>query len=160
MNNNLGDAIREHRTRLGLSLRGFADIAGVSHSYLGKIERGESIPPQPTLNTIVESLHLKEEEAEKIKSIYMMEIGYDLSLTEVAITRVMESKDNYYAVQQTGRVDRATPNRKTFKEELLGLILNNNDNDLSYKQAELIAGELSDFYKVRIRSITRTGGDE
>lgn len=156
MTNELGHAIRDHRNNLGLSLRGFAEVSGVSHSYLGKIERGESIPPQPTLNRIINSLHLKDEEAKKLHTMYMMEIGYDLSLTQAAITRVKESDDRQYCLKEPRKVFRI----KTFKEEVLDLLLKSEDENLSYKQAELLASELYDFYKVRLNSIKGTGGED
>lgn len=47
-----GRLIREHRRSRGLSQEGLADLAGVSRSYLGKVELGIAVPSLQTAEKI------------------------------------------------------------------------------------------------------------
>lgn len=56
---NPGSYIRETRKRLGISLRSLADITGISHTEIARIERGERESPGPeTLKKLSEGLFL------------------------------------------------------------------------------------------------------
>jgi transcriptional regulator with XRE-family HTH domain len=52
----IGDVIRKYRKEHGLSLREFAEKAGLSHSYIDKLESGKDPltgkPVMPTMRTI------------------------------------------------------------------------------------------------------------
>lgn len=54
--NQLGKFIKQKREELDLSLRGFADLCGISHSYLDSIEKGfdarSGKPVSPTIETL------------------------------------------------------------------------------------------------------------
>jgi len=54
--NKLGEIIKKRREALGLSLRDLANITGLSHSYIDKLEKGidqrSNKEVQPTVNTL------------------------------------------------------------------------------------------------------------
>lgn len=56
MNNTLGDLMKTKRKELKLSLRGAANLIGISHSYLSMLEKGldprNSTPIKPTPETL------------------------------------------------------------------------------------------------------------
>lgn len=53
----IGDFIKERRLAKSLSKRGLAEIAGISHSEVHRIENGERINPSvPVLNALAEAL--------------------------------------------------------------------------------------------------------
>ncbi|MHC1787281.1 MAG: helix-turn-helix domain-containing protein [Christensenellales bacterium] len=53
----IGDFIKERRLAKALSKRGLAEIAGISHSEVHRIENGERINPSvPVLNALAEAL--------------------------------------------------------------------------------------------------------
>ena len=60
--NHLGRIIKQHRTAMGLSLRGLATAAGISSSHLGRIERGERSPSAYILRRIAKPLGFDEGE--------------------------------------------------------------------------------------------------
>ena len=49
--NNLYDMIKEGRLNLGISQRELAEITGIHHSVIARIEKGEII--QPTINVLI-----------------------------------------------------------------------------------------------------------
>lgn len=57
MENKLGKAIKMRREELGLSLRDLADLTGLSHSYIDKLEKGidqrSKKPVHPTTDTLI-----------------------------------------------------------------------------------------------------------
>jgi transcriptional regulator with XRE-family HTH domain len=54
--NQLGNFIEQKRKELGLSLRSFADMCNISHSYLDNLEKGVDVrsgkPVSPTIETL------------------------------------------------------------------------------------------------------------
>ncbi|MCR8843133.1 helix-turn-helix domain-containing protein [Paenibacillus sp. SC116] len=142
MYSELGMLIRKHRNNFKLSLRSFAAITGLSHSYLSKIERGETLPPKDTLDKIIRSFHLSKEETSEVLSTFFDLLIDDLDL--VPPNSHVKEKHVTYEIPRLGNV--------ALKEGIFGLILNGKDK-LSYSQAKLLAEELNDFYEVRLRSI-------
>lgn len=57
MNNKIGQKIYDYRQRHEMSQQQFADIIGVSRSYLVEIENGRRIPGRPTAHKISEVLN-------------------------------------------------------------------------------------------------------
>jgi transcriptional regulator with XRE-family HTH domain len=57
----LGDAIRRQREANEVSMRRFADMAGISNPYLSQIERGLREPSQRVVDSIARSLQLSVE---------------------------------------------------------------------------------------------------
>ena len=55
-NTGIGPLIRSRRKELGLSLRDLAERTGVTHGFLGQIERGESSPSIETFLRIASAL--------------------------------------------------------------------------------------------------------
>lgn len=55
-NTDIGPLIRSRRKELGLSLRELAERTGVTHGFLGQIERGESSPSIDTFLRIANAL--------------------------------------------------------------------------------------------------------
>jgi transcriptional regulator with XRE-family HTH domain len=54
----LGEIIRQERELLDLSMRQFADRAGISNPYLSQIERGLRAPSEQVLNAIARTLRM------------------------------------------------------------------------------------------------------
>jgi transcriptional regulator with XRE-family HTH domain len=54
----LGEIIRQQRELTELSMRQFADLAGISNPYLSQIERGLRAPSQQVLEGIAKALSL------------------------------------------------------------------------------------------------------
>lgn len=54
----LGEIIRQQRELAELSVRQFADLAGISNPYLSQIERGLRAPSQQVLEGIAKALSL------------------------------------------------------------------------------------------------------
>src|SRR3954470_24343897 len=54
----LGDFIRQQRELQDLSVRAFAEMAGISNPYLSQIERGLRAPSEQVLDAIASSLHM------------------------------------------------------------------------------------------------------
>ena len=52
----LGEIIRQQRELAELSMRQFAELAGISNPYLSQIERGLRAPSQRVLESIAEAL--------------------------------------------------------------------------------------------------------
>lgn len=54
----LGEIIREQRELLDLSMRQFAELAGISNPYLSQIERGLRAPSEQVLDGIARALRV------------------------------------------------------------------------------------------------------
>ena len=54
----LGEIIRRQRELSELSMRQFAELAGISNPYLSQIERGLRAPSQHVVDGIAQALHL------------------------------------------------------------------------------------------------------
>ena len=54
----LGEIIRQQRELAEMSMRQFAEMAGISNPYLSQIERGLRAPSQQVLEGIAQALHL------------------------------------------------------------------------------------------------------
>jgi transcriptional regulator with XRE-family HTH domain len=54
----LGEAIRRQREANGVSMRQFAELAGISNPYLSQIERGLREPSQRVVDAIARSLEV------------------------------------------------------------------------------------------------------
>src|SRR5947208_14683942 len=52
----LGEAIRQQRELAEMSMRQFAELAGISNPYLSQIERGLRAPSEHVLDAIADSL--------------------------------------------------------------------------------------------------------
>jgi transcriptional regulator with XRE-family HTH domain len=57
----LGEIIREQRELTELSMRQFAELAGISNPYLSQIERGLRAPSQQVLDGIARALKVSSE---------------------------------------------------------------------------------------------------
>jgi transcriptional regulator with XRE-family HTH domain len=56
--NTLGEIIRQQRELAELSMRQFAEMAGISNPYLSQIERGLRAPSEQVLDAIAKTLKL------------------------------------------------------------------------------------------------------
>lgn len=54
--NFIGRVIRSNRERRGLSQESLAELAELSRTYLGEIERGEAVPSLITLQKLADAL--------------------------------------------------------------------------------------------------------
>src|SRR5438874_12939357 len=54
----LGEIIRQQRKLAEMSMRQFADLAGISNPYLSQIERGLRAPSEDVLHSIADALHV------------------------------------------------------------------------------------------------------
>jgi transcriptional regulator with XRE-family HTH domain len=57
----LGEIIRQQRELAEMSMRQFADLAGISNPYLSQIERGLRDPSEQVLEALAEQLELSAE---------------------------------------------------------------------------------------------------
>jgi transcriptional regulator with XRE-family HTH domain len=57
----LGEIIRQQRELAELSMRRFADLAGISNPYLSQIERGLRVPSEHVLDGIASALKVSAE---------------------------------------------------------------------------------------------------
>jgi transcriptional regulator with XRE-family HTH domain len=57
----LGEIIRQQRELAEMSMRQFAEVAGISNPYLSQIERGLRAPSQTVLDGIAKALKLSSE---------------------------------------------------------------------------------------------------
>ncbi|MGH7951234.1 MAG: helix-turn-helix domain-containing protein [Limisphaerales bacterium] len=55
----LGEVIRLHRKKSGMSQEKFAEKANLHHNYIGEIERGEKAPTIDTLLKISKALNIR-----------------------------------------------------------------------------------------------------
>jgi transcriptional regulator with XRE-family HTH domain len=55
----MGQIIRAHRERRGLSQEALAELAHLNRNYLGAIERGDSVPSLETLQKVADALNEK-----------------------------------------------------------------------------------------------------
>lgn len=54
----LGENIRKERKRQLLTIEKLAELAGITENFLGKIERGDSVPSLPTMDSIARALNV------------------------------------------------------------------------------------------------------
>lgn len=54
----LGENIRKERKRQLLTIEQLAELAGITENFLGKIERGDSVPSLPTMDSIAHALNV------------------------------------------------------------------------------------------------------
>ncbi|HTP23635.1 MAG TPA: helix-turn-helix transcriptional regulator [Solirubrobacteraceae bacterium] len=54
----LGEIIRQQRELTAMSMRQFAELAGISNPYLSQIERGLRAPSEHVVDGIAKALHL------------------------------------------------------------------------------------------------------
>jgi transcriptional regulator with XRE-family HTH domain len=54
-----GDVVRRHRERRGLTQEQLAERAGISATYVGFVERGDSVPSLTVILQIAGALELK-----------------------------------------------------------------------------------------------------
>lgn len=65
----LGDIIRLHRERRRLTLRTFAELAGISNPYLSQIERGLRAPSEQVVAAIARSLEMNADDLYELAGI-------------------------------------------------------------------------------------------
>jgi len=138
----VGEIIRKRRIDLGLSLRDVAVLASISHSQLSKIERGDSRPASNTLMAILSALHFTNDEIEKIYSTFVSDdISEFKHLYPGSFPMIKESTSDY-------RIE------VSMKRNIVNWLVQNEEG-LSYKEIELIADEMCDFFTARKRSILK-----
>lgn len=54
----LGENIRKERKRQLLTIEQLAELSGITENFLGKIERGDSAPSLPTMDSIASALNV------------------------------------------------------------------------------------------------------
>jgi transcriptional regulator with XRE-family HTH domain len=57
----LGEFIRQQRKLTAVSMRQFANLAGISNPYLSQIERGIRVPSEQVVQSIAGALHMSAE---------------------------------------------------------------------------------------------------
>ncbi|MDD4873681.1 MAG: helix-turn-helix transcriptional regulator [Dehalococcoidales bacterium] len=73
--NGLGEALRQQRVAIPLTLQELARMGGVSPSHLGRIERGERYPSARVLRKIAKPLGFEEDELFTIAGYLSPQIG-------------------------------------------------------------------------------------
>jgi transcriptional regulator with XRE-family HTH domain len=114
----IGDIIRRQRELRRLSVRGFAEIVGISNPYLSQIERGLRAPSDRVIEAMARSLDMTAEDLhalagrpplrEAAPSAVEAAIEDDAALTPRA-RRVL--LDVYYALVQAGPLPGARAHR-------------------------------------------------
>ena len=93
----LGEVIRRQRELNRLSMRQFAQMAGISNPYLSQIERGLRAPSQRVVDAIARSL----------------ETSADALYEQAGLTRVDDDEDEVPGVRAAIQADRAlTPRQR------------------------------------------------
>lgn len=54
----MGENIRKERKRQLLTIEQLAELSGITENFLGKIERGDSTPSLPTIDSIANALNV------------------------------------------------------------------------------------------------------
>lgn len=54
----IGENIRKERKRQLLTMEKLAEMAGITENFLGKVERGDSMPSLPTMDSIACALNV------------------------------------------------------------------------------------------------------
>jgi transcriptional regulator with XRE-family HTH domain len=78
----LGGYLRVYRERSGVSVRKLAQLMGVAHTTLSRIERGEHMPKLERIETIVTALKLSGEDRDIVLELAGFQIKADGSLPE------------------------------------------------------------------------------
>jgi transcriptional regulator with XRE-family HTH domain len=110
----LGEIIRRQRELAELSMRQFAELAGISNPYLSQIERGLRAPSQQVLEGIAKALSLSSDAlyeqagirppgAEPEDNAVLEAIGVDPRLTARQRKALAEIYESFVASSPTGR---------------------------------------------------------
>lgn len=87
--NTFGEFIKQKRTELGKTLRGFASELGIAPAYLSDIEKGNRNPPEKHLQKMIELLNLK---GSDIDTFYDL-VSVDKNGVYLDITEYIENTD-------------------------------------------------------------------
>lgn len=74
MKNNLGEFVKERRQSMGMSLREFASLCGVSHTHIDSIEKGYDVRSGRTVN-LTSSTIRKIASALGVKEVELMKMN-------------------------------------------------------------------------------------
>ena len=110
----LGEIIRQQRELAELSMRQFADLAGISNPYLSQIERGLRAPSQQVLDGIAKALKLSSDAlyeqagvtppgAEQQPNAVLDAINADLRLTSRQRRALAEIYESFVASSPSGK---------------------------------------------------------
>ena len=110
----LGEIIRQQRELAELSMRQFADLAGISNPYLSQIERGLRAPSQHVLEGIARALSVSSDAlyeqagiappgAEPEENAVLDAIAIDPRLTSRQRKALAEIYESFVASSPTGR---------------------------------------------------------
>ena len=110
----LGEIIRQQRELAELSMRQFADLAGISNPYLSQIERGLRAPSRQVLDGIAKALQLSSDAlyeqagmtppgAEPEANATLEAIAIDPRLTARQRKALAEIYESFVASSPTGR---------------------------------------------------------
>ena len=110
----LGEIIRRQRELAEMSMRQFAEMAGISNPYLSQIERGLRAPSEQVLDAIADTLKVSSETlytqagmtapgAEPERTAVLDAIRADERLTARQRTALTEVYEAFVATSPTGR---------------------------------------------------------
>lgn len=101
----IGENIRSERKKQLLTIEKLAEMVGITENFLGKIERGESMPSFPTMDSIACALGVS---IDFLKSNYKHNTEYQYIKSLMEINGLsQENKDRY--------IDFISTNIKFFK---------------------------------------------
>ena len=110
----LGEIIRQQRELAEISMRQFAELAGISNPYLSQIERGLRAPSQQVLDGIAKALKLSADAlyeqagvtppgAEQQPNAVLDAINADLRLTSRQRKALAEIYESFVASSPSGK---------------------------------------------------------
>lgn len=70
----VGDFLKEHRKRKGVSIREMADDLGLNHIHICRLEGGHHHPRKATLKAILDYLEVSKKERRRLAEIMANEI--------------------------------------------------------------------------------------
>jgi transcriptional regulator with XRE-family HTH domain len=98
----LGEIIRQQRELAELSMRQFAELAGISNPYLSQIERGLRAPSEQVLDAIAKTL----------------KVSADALYEQAGITPPGEQADNNAVLDAIAADERLSPRQRSALREV------------------------------------------
>jgi predicted transcriptional regulator len=96
--NTLGEALKREREIAGLTLRALGEAAGLNHSYLSRLEKGDIQPRKKNVIKIADALAKRSIEGLKAKETYRERLLVAAGLSEISPDVDTEIKERFAAL--------------------------------------------------------------